>query len=151
MQIWLQQEGESGKAYDAFKIYLETRNVKKVAETLQKSYSYTRDLAARNNWRERCRAFDSFNIEEARQKIIQAAANRLWANWLACHELQEAALAALRLKDLTKASFKSLNEIFHSAFQAEMKLLEANKIFDYSDGNDNNLTINIIPVSKPKN
>ena len=150
IEIWQQQEGESNRIYSAFTCYLKCRNMEKVAKTLNKSENYVRNLAARQNWKARAAEFDASILEETRQELKKELAQNLKNQWKDCTELQGAAIEALRAKDLSKAGFRSLNEIYHSAAVLQLKLLETFKILD--EGNDSkNLTINIIPRNKPVN
>lgn len=151
MEIWKQQRGEGDKVYNAFKCYLKCRNIENVSKTLNKSISYTRNLASKHEWRRRAAEFDAALFEEARQEIKAELSQVLRRRWSDCAELQEAAIEALRAKDLRAASFKSLNEIYHTAAQLQLKLLETFKILDDDAGDNQNLTINIVPRSVPVN
>ena len=119
MTEWEQQEGEKIKQYQAFQCYLETRSVKKVAEMLNLSEARIRRLMTQNDWKYRAAKFDFSVIEEARQEVKRKFTNKLIERWERCEELQQRAFEALKQKDLTNASFKSLNEIYHSAAQLQ--------------------------------
>lgn len=144
---WEQQPAESKQHFDAFRLYLESRNIKIVAASIQKSYSHTRNWASRFNWTARARDFDNFNLEQARQKVVKDLSKCLLKNWTDNNDLQSSALDALKQKDLSKCSFRTLAEIYHAAFERQIELLNVFKVLD-DTGADKELTINIIPRTK---
>lgn len=148
-KIWEQQEGEGQKLYSAFQIYLKNRNVEMTAKTLQKSASYIRTIAAKFDWKTRAAEFDKSLLEETRQELKRELAQFFKQQWLDCTELQKKAIDALRQKDLKNASFKSLNEIYHSAAQLQLKLADQLKLFDDEAVEDKNIEIRIVPASEP--
>lgn len=145
-----QQPDESGANYNAFQKFLELRCVKSVSKVIQKSYSATRRIASKFDWAARAAAFDSFNLEQARRKIVKDLATNLLQNWTDNNQLQAAAFDALNQKDLSKCGFKTLNEIYAGTFERQIKLLEVFKVLDSvaADDDQNNLMINIIPVHR---
>lgn len=150
IKSWEQQPSESGANFNAFQKFLELRCVKSVAKVIQKTYSSTRRTASKFDWARRARDFDNFNLEQARQKIVKDLAAHLIQNWTQNDQLQAAAFDGINAKDLSRCSFKTLNEILHSAFERQIKLLEVFKVFDSvaADDDRNNLTIRIVPVRK---
>lgn len=141
-----QQDGESCAAFEAFKIFLQERCVKSVAETIQKSYTATRRLASRYNWAERCRAFDADALEITRQTISRNLANNILELWTDCLELQDLAFDAAQKKEWKSASLRTLNEVYQAAFERQLKILELLKLSNDATADDQRtLTININP------
>lgn len=145
MQEWERREGESEKHYHAFKLYLETRDAQKCSEMTNLSVSHIRRLMAKNDWKYRAAKFDSSLMEEARQEIKRNFASKMIERWKICDELQQRAFEALQKKDLSKASFKTLNEIFHSAVQLQLNLADKLKFWEEKQETPQNFVINIIP------
>ena len=143
-KIWDRLEDENAQKFFLFQHYLQTRSIEKVAKKFEKSISYIRNLAGKYCWRERAAEFDCSLIEDARAEIKSKLAANLLRQWTDCTELQQSAISALRAKDLSKASFKSLNEIYHSAAQLQFKLAENLKLLEREPKKDE-LTINIVP------
>lgn len=150
MTDWEQQEGEKLNQYQAFRIYLETRSVAKCSEMTNLSESQIRRLMSKNDWKYRAAKFDASLIDEARQEVKRKFTSKLMERWEHCDELQQRAFEALKARDLTKASFKSLNEIYHSAAQLQLKTAELMKIFDADAEPDKNIEIRIVSAEKPK-
>ena len=72
---WERQIGESEAAFEAFTFYRNQegrRSVRKGAQSFSKSYTLLRKWSAKNNWVERCRAWDNEQLrlqqEQARQE-----------------------------------------------------------------------------------
>ncbi len=64
---WKLWPGESAKAYDAFRIYLElgpTRTVGKVGKAKNYTSKWAYNWAAKHFWRHRAQAFDEYEIED---------------------------------------------------------------------------------------
>lgn len=150
-EIWKRQQGEPEKAFSAFLKFLLMeggRTFVKVAELCGCSESLIRRWADRYDWRKRTRAYDNSKLDEVRQRVIQEQSARIMQQWLDCVALQTAAMTAFRAKDLSKASFKSLNEIYHAACERQAKLLEYLGVNGTDKGDDKNLTIKIIPATR---
>ncbi|MBR0060328.1 MAG: hypothetical protein IJP68_02505 [Selenomonadaceae bacterium] len=64
MNKWERRRGESYPAYEAFKIYLDKRNLREVAQALSKNESLIRRWSAKNHWRERADAWVSLLGED---------------------------------------------------------------------------------------
>lgn len=147
---WERRADENATFFNYFNCYLQNGgDVEKTAEALKKSVTHIRNLAARYEWRERRAVFNESLMEAARADLKQELINKLRLQWRNCDLLQDAALKALLSRDLCKASFKSLNEIYHSAAQLQLKLADELKLFEPNEtGEDNNLTIRIVRASK---
>lgn len=147
-----QQDGESCAAFEAFKIFLQERCLKKVSERTQKSYTATRRLSSKYNWAERCRAFDADALETTRRMICRNLANDISELWTDCLELQDLAFDAAQKKEWNSASLRTLNEIYQSAFERQLKILELLKLPNDATADDQRtLTINIIPKTTERN
>ena len=70
MNKWERQAGESYSAYEAFRVYLDKRNLREVSAALKKNQSLIKRWSAQNNWRERADAWDN---EISRRAIEKAA------------------------------------------------------------------------------
>lgn len=72
-QPWLQREGESTKAYSAFRVYLEQgpdhRSLRSVAAHLGKSYTLIGRWSSRDEWAERTSAWDAHMLAVAQAAI----------------------------------------------------------------------------------
>lgn len=146
-EIWRQQGGEGDKAFNAFRCYLKLGSVEKVAKELNLSAKYVQNQMARHEWRARRRAYLDSLLEQARQEMKAELTQMLKTQWRDCAELQAAAIAALRKKDLAAAGFRSLNEIYHSAAQLQLKIIEQLDLFGGGDEDDSKqLKINIVPL-----
>jgi len=77
---WERQTGESSKAYEAFKVYLELgsdRSLQRASEVLSKSVPLMKRWGAQWNWVERARAWDSMpslKTEEAYEDMARKIA-----------------------------------------------------------------------------
>ena len=147
MQSWERQQGEGEKIFRAFTLYLTCRSIEKVAKELNKSRNYIRRICSEWNWKERTADFDKSILESTRQELKLKVAERFKKQWEDCALMQEKVIQTFEKRDFEKCSFKSLNEIYFSAAQLQMKILETLKILEDVDG-DKNLTINIIPATR---
>ena len=142
--------GESDKSYSAFKLYLFKRNYADIAKTLQVTDSHIRNLAAKFDWRERADSYDAEILSQAAAQMKAELAEKLLGQWQATTKLQDSALTALLDKDLSRCSYRSLNEIFHSAAQLQLKLVDLLGLLQPKTNDSNNLEIRIIPVTPSK-
>ena len=72
MEKWERQAGESYPAFEAFRVYLEKRNLREVSERLSKNESLIKRWSTQNQWRERVDAWDN---EISRRALEKAAAD----------------------------------------------------------------------------
>ena len=123
---WERLKNETDAAFSAFKTYLELdeRNYPKVAEKLSKSIPLIKRWASKFDWKNRAVAWDNSLLEELRIKEKQNLSKTIRRQLKELKNFQEKAADGLNQKDLSKASVKSLNEMYHSAFQAQWTLLE---------------------------
>ena len=148
MKSWNRLENESDAAFEAFKIYLELdeRSIEKVSKALSKSASLIYRWASQYNWRERARDFDNSILEDVRQEIKRSLSREIKRQWKESIALQRLSFEALSVKDMSKASFKSLNEIYNSARQAQWEIVDRLKL----DETDDNIKIEIVDASANK-
>lgn len=147
-KIWEQQQDESNRDYQFFRLYLLSSprpTLEKLAEMIGKSRSRICGIAAEHDWRGRAAAYDADLLEEARQTIKQELPTLLLRQWRDAAEISARAAAELKQRDLSRASFKSLNEIYATGNLQIQKLAELLKVFDDNTA-DKALTINIIPA-----
>jgi hypothetical protein len=84
MKIWLRQQNESAKAYEAARTYFEmgvSRSIEAVARKYQKSISLLNRWSQRYDWVERAEAYDKHQQElqeKAREKAARIEAEK-WA------------------------------------------------------------------------
>ena len=142
MEIWKRQSDETDAAFTAFKTYLELdgRNIEKLSKKLGKASSQLYRWSKQYNWTERAAAWDNAVLEDVRQDIRRSLSREMKRQWSEAIELQRLSFAALKAKDMSKASFKSLNEIYHMARQAQTEIIEKLKI----DGQDEAIRIEIV-------
>lgn len=60
---WARRGTESHQAYAAFRVYMDVRSTRIVAEQLTKSEALMRRWSAEHDWVERCTAFDTYLAE----------------------------------------------------------------------------------------
>ena len=101
--IWDRQQGESDKAYAAFKIYCEQgeeRGVRKVAQECNKSASLIGRWSTKWKWVERATEYDSFvfqqDLKQNRKKYETYRANK------------KKTLEAIRLKIISEIAHKDM-------------------------------------------
>ncbi len=146
MKSWERLENESDAAFEAFKIYLELddRSYHQVAVELRKSDTLIRRWASQYNWRERASAWDNSILEDVRNDIRRSLSREIKRQWKESIALQRLSFDALSTKDMSKASFKSLNEIYSSARQAQWEIVDRLKL----DETDDNIKIEIVDASQ---
>lgn len=150
MNSWDKQDDETVRAYEAFTLYLKSpdRNLRKIADNLQKHPTLIRSWASKYSWAERATAFDSSLLEDVRQKIKREWTEVYMRRWQGNALLEKKSLDALLAKDMSKASFKSLNEIYHGTWQEQKELAAA---MGLTDADTEDLTITIKAAEKHAN
>ena len=144
-KIWERRDDESAEQYQAFSSYLRMtpRNASKCAEMAEKSASTISRWAARYDWRRRAAAYDESLLEEVRQAIRQQLPALLLSQWQDSADIFSAAATELKRRDMSKASFKSLNEICANFAARLERITEQLKIFDNTD-DSGEMTIHIV-------
>lgn len=80
IQPWHQQQGEGGKAYEAFSTYRDLgpqRSITTLERTLNKSRALLGGWSSRYNWVSRCRAYDLHNQQQEEQIAREDRAAKL--------------------------------------------------------------------------
>lgn len=127
--IWERREDEGDEAWAAFSVYLtQERMIKKVAERVGKSPTLLYRWSSKYEWQARATAFDNSLIEELRSDTRRQLAKRYRKILSDVVSFQERASEELRRKDLSKASVKSLTELFSMAKDTELAVLELLKM-----------------------
>lgn len=147
---WQRQEGETSKQYELFCKYLKMprRSIEKLANEVKLSAVYIRRIAAEKQWRDRAAEYDESCLETAREEVRRLVAEGLVKQYEMYQSLQAKAASELLQRDMSKASFKSLNEIVATAGTGIFKIAEALKVFEDSAQVDKNVTIHIIGAEK---
>ena len=146
---WQRQENESDKAYQAFKIYLESENrsLQKVAKSLHKDPTLIRRWSAKYDWRKRAAAYDSSILEEVRKSKIRQRQKDIELQSETGRNFVKKALEVLKNTSAQKGSFYSAVQM------AELGFKLVNEAYDFdtaSEKENSEITINIkraIPVT----
>lgn len=111
---WERLKNETDVAFSAFTTYLEMddRRLQKVAEKLQKNSALIRRWSSQFDWKNRAIAWDNSLLEELRIKEKQNLSRTIRRQLKELKNFQEKAADGLNQKDLSKASVKSLNEMY---------------------------------------
>ena len=149
---WERLEKETDAAFTAFKTYLELdeRSYKKVAEKLKKSATLIYRWADKFDWKNRAVAWDNSLLEELRIKEKQNLSKTIKRQLKELKNFQEKAADGLSQKDLSKASIKSLNEMYHAALQAHWSLLEKLGVTNVEENSAEDDVIIELPEKNPK-
>lgn len=143
---WDKQPDETTEQYGYFREFLlmkPVRRIEAVAQIVQKSPSHIRALAAKHDWRERAEKYDKATLDAARETIRRRLPEVLIRQWNDSIEIAARAADELRRRDLSKASFKSLNEILANTHAQSQKIAEILDVLGDTD-NSGELTINIV-------
>lgn len=95
---WEQQQGESAKAFEAFKVYLEMgpdRSQQAVANQLSKSRQLIARWSATHGWVERVAAYNADLQSQAHDKAVKSAQKMSERHIKLALQLQEKAIQAL--------------------------------------------------------
>jgi hypothetical protein len=108
--IWERQQGESGKAFEAFAIYRDSgssRTFQLVADRLQKSSALVRRWAKNYDWEERARAYDNYLDKQQREKAEREIKDMTTRHIKTAMGLQQKAITAL--KEITSEDMTTKN------------------------------------------
>ena len=149
---WERLENETDAAFTAFKTYLEMddRSLQKVSTKLSKSRQLINRWASKFDWKNRAVAWDNSLLEELRIKEKQNLSKTIKRQLKELKNFQEKAADGLSQKDLSKASVKSLNEMYHSALQAHWSLLEKLGVTNVEENSAEDDVIIELPEKNPK-
>ncbi len=127
--MWHRRSDESNEAWEAFEKYLfGSRSYNRVATELKKSGTLIYRWAHKYGWKERAAAYDNELLEKVRNEARRDLSERYRRILADAIAFQEKASAALREKDLSKASVKSLTELFGMAKDTELAIYELLKM-----------------------
>ena len=96
---WERMEGESAKAFEAFRIYRDMgpeRNLRAVGERLGKSRAIIERWSSSNQWVERVRAYDNDLERAAHQEALKSVREMQKRHISIAAQLQNKALLALQ-------------------------------------------------------
>ena len=125
MNEWERRADESNAAFEAFKIYLQTRNIKGVSRELQKSTPLLYKWSKRYDWQERARAYDNSILEEVRADLKRDLARQILRQYKQSLTLQDKSFANIeRLLESNPRSLKSLTELYFAARAAQWELYD---------------------------
>ncbi len=122
LKPWERQKGESGQAFEAFKLYRDSglkRSVGKVAETLSKSRQLMSRWKATWDWDERVRAYDNELEKEARKEAARDLKGMTKRHIQISVQLQAKALEALKNMPVEDMSAKDIKEFIKLATDLE--------------------------------
>ena len=113
MKIWERQEGETEKAYSAFKIYLQMpeRSVQKVSDFTGKYPTLIRRWANKYDWKNRAAAYDSSIFDSVRKANINSLKVSIKRKNDIASKLEEKALTALESLNLSRISGRIIVEM----------------------------------------
>ena len=117
---------------------------------LSKSASLLYRWANKFDWKNRAIAWDNSLLEELRIKEKQNLSRTIRRQLKDLQNFQSKAADSLSQKDLSKASVKSLNEMYHSALQAHWTLLEKIGVTNSEENFDEDDVIIQVPKKNPK-
>ena len=149
---WERLKNETDTAFLAFKTYLEMddRSLQKVSTKLSKSRQLINRWATKFDWKNCAVAWDNSLLEELRIKEKQNLSKTIRRQLKDLQNFQSKAADSLSQKDLSKASVKSLNEMYHSALQAHWSLLEKIGVTNSEENFDEDDVIIQVPKKNPK-
>lgn len=134
MKAWERQEGETEKAYSAFKIYLEMpeRSRGKVAKSLKKDQSLIGRWANKYDWERRAAAYDSSIFDSVRKANINSLKVSIQRKNNIASKLEEKALTALESLNLSRISGRTIVEMLTLSNQLRNEAAEIEQANDMS-------------------
>lgn len=138
LRPWERQDGETEKAFSAFKAYLEMedRNVTSLAKRLSKSRQLLVNWKQKYNWQERCIAWDK-SLQEIEYKTAVKERKKMAKRHIAiAMSMQAKAVEALKKIDVSKINTNEIIRLFDTAVKIE-RLSRGEATFINSSKNDN--------------
>ena len=136
---WERQDGETEKAFSAFKAYLEMedRNVTSLAKRLSKSRQLLVNWKQKYNWQERCIAWDK-SLQEIEYKTTVKERKKMAKRHIAiAMSMQAKAVEALKQIDVSKLTPGEIIRLFDTSVKIE-RLSRGEATFINSNKDDNN-------------
>lgn len=121
LRPWERQDGETEKAFSAFKAYLEMedRNVTSLAKRLSKSRQLLVNWKQKYNWQERCIAWDKL-LQEIEYKTAVKERKKMAKRHIAiAMSMQAKAVEALKKIDVSKLNASEIIRLFDTAVKIE--------------------------------
>lgn len=119
---WEQQQGESAKAFEAFKVYLDMgseRSIRAVGEKLGKSSTLMARWSSTHGWVERVAAYDADLRQQAHDQAVKSARKMSERHIKLALQLQEKAIQALSKMKPEDLDPKSLISFVREATKLE--------------------------------
>lgn len=121
LRPWERQDGETEKAFSAFKAYLEMedRNICQLAKRLSKSRQLVDKWKQKYNWQERCIAWDK-SLQEIEYKTAVRERKKMAKRHIAiAMSMQAKAVEALKKIDVSKLNANEIIRLFDTAVKIE--------------------------------
>ena len=121
LRPWERQDGETEKAFSAFKAYLEMedRNICQLAKRLSKSRQLVDKWKQKYNWQERCIAWDK-SLQEIEYKTAVRERKKMAKRHIAiAMSMQAKAVEALKKIDVSKLNAGEIIRLFDTAVKIE--------------------------------
>lgn len=137
LRPWERQDGETEKAFSAFKAYLEMedRNVTSLAKRLAKSRQLVDKWKQKYNWQERCIAWDK-SLQEIEYKTAVKERKKMAKRHIAiAMSMQAKAVEALKQIDVSKLNANEIIRLFDTSVKIE-RLSRGEATFINSSKND---------------
>ena len=137
LRPWERQDGETEKAFSAFKAYLEMedRNICQLAKRLAKSRQLVDKWKQKYNWQERCIAWDK-SLQEIEYKTAVKERKKMAKRHIAiAMSMQAKAIEALQKIDVSKLNANEIIRLFDTSVKIE-RLSRGEATFINSSKND---------------
>lgn len=137
--VWERQQGESPQAYEAFATYRDMgaeRNLRAVAQALNKSLTIIGRWSKNWEWVERARAWDNELTRKAKEAAAKKVKDMTGRHINIAMQLQKKALEALEVLDVEEMSPKDIKEFIKAATELE----RANRLAEAELGKDGRST-----------
>lgn len=137
LRPWERQDGETEKAFSAFKAYLEMedRNICQLAKRLAKSRQLVDKWKQKYNWQERCIAWDK-SLQEIEYKTAVKERKKMAKRHIAiAMSMQAKAVEALQKIDVSKLNANEIIRLFDTSVKIE-RLSRGEATFINSSKND---------------
>lgn len=121
LRPWERQDGETEKAFSAFKAYLEMedRNICQLAKRFAKSRQLVDKWKQKYNWQERCIAWDK-SLQEIEYKTAVKERKKMAKRHIAiAMSMQAKAVEALQKIDVSKLNANEIIRLFDTAVKIE--------------------------------
>lgn len=137
LRPWERQDGETEKAFSAFKAYLEMedRNICQLAKRLSKSRQLVDKWKQKYNWQERCIAWDK-SLQEIEYKTAVKERKKMAKRHIAiAMSMQAKAVEALQKIEVSKLNANEIIRLFDTSVKIE-RLSRGEATFINSSKND---------------